>query len=549
MPPKERPTGISAGRVEGQRYTGRVKKYLADKGFGFIALPDDGADVFVHQSSLIGGIRSLAVDQTVNFLLTLRNDKETASEVKGESNQTQSHAPNSHKPRPGFQVGTIKWFNSQKAFGFIIPEDKLKDVFVHVDQIEGQRMLYEHDQVEFRLEVNESTGKRTALNVRVLSSSQARPQENNAHYDQPEARAVAPVKWFNEAKGFGFLNTPDKGDLYISHTHLSRVQGKLEPGDLLSYDVQRGHDGKNSAWAVNLERAPSRNHGYQNAPSHHSHQSAPYPSHSRGGSQGGPSHHYPQHDAPYPPQQHSSHHSRGPPEHAHSAPPSHGYYGGPPPPASHEYPPQPHYPQQHSYGPPPQSPGAPPPQGYSGYPPQSQPPPASSAPYSYPHHPYPPPPQQQQGPPPPHGQQPGLLGPPPTQPQGAAAYDPYRLSSSSGGGPPPEQPAAPHGSKRPAPSDYYAQPQHDYSNKAQRTQTSTYPSQDSGSAGAPYTPYPPAPAALLPVPPPYSSGPDSHYAPPAPQQPAPYSPYGAAPPPASYSQPSQSYQAQPQYPY
>ena len=47
--------------------------------------------------------------------------------------------------------GTVKWFNDQKGFGFITPEDGSKDCFVHHSaiQADGFRSLDEGDRVEF----------------------------------------------------------------------------------------------------------------------------------------------------------------------------------------------------------------------------------------------------------------------------------------------------------------------------------------------------------------------------------------------------------------
>lgn len=49
--------------------------------------------------------------------------------------------------------GTVKWFNDQKGFGFITPEDGGKDCFVHhtAIQAEGFRSLAEGDRVEFTI--------------------------------------------------------------------------------------------------------------------------------------------------------------------------------------------------------------------------------------------------------------------------------------------------------------------------------------------------------------------------------------------------------------
>ncbi len=49
------------------------------------------------------------------------------------------------------QVGTVKWFNSEKGFGFITPDSGAKDVFVHFSAITGAgyKSLQENQKVEF----------------------------------------------------------------------------------------------------------------------------------------------------------------------------------------------------------------------------------------------------------------------------------------------------------------------------------------------------------------------------------------------------------------
>lgn len=63
--------------------------------------------------------------------------------------------------------GTVKWFNGQKGYGFIQPDDGSKDVFVHITALEraGLRGLNEGQKVTFDLERGQQ-GKMSAVNLR-----------------------------------------------------------------------------------------------------------------------------------------------------------------------------------------------------------------------------------------------------------------------------------------------------------------------------------------------------------------------------------------------
>ena len=65
--------------------------------------------------------------------------------------------------------GTVKWFNSQKGFGFIEPESGNKDVFVHFSAVEraGMSALNEEQKVTFDIVADRRTGKSAAENLRV----------------------------------------------------------------------------------------------------------------------------------------------------------------------------------------------------------------------------------------------------------------------------------------------------------------------------------------------------------------------------------------------
>jgi len=61
-------------------------------------------------------------------------------------------------------TGTVKWYNSQKGFGFIQPDDGGKDAFVHVSALEraGMTDLREGQKISFELVADKRSGKMSA---------------------------------------------------------------------------------------------------------------------------------------------------------------------------------------------------------------------------------------------------------------------------------------------------------------------------------------------------------------------------------------------------
>jgi len=66
-------------------------------------------------------------------------------------------------------MGVVKWYNSQKGYGFIQPDDGGKDVFVHVSALEraGLRGLVEGQKVSFEIQTDRRTGKTSAGNRQI----------------------------------------------------------------------------------------------------------------------------------------------------------------------------------------------------------------------------------------------------------------------------------------------------------------------------------------------------------------------------------------------
>jgi cold shock protein len=67
-------------------------------------------------------------------------------------------------------TGTVKWFNSQKGFGFIQPEAGGPDVFVHISAVEraGLRGLNENQKVSYEIVADRRTGKSSADQLKAL---------------------------------------------------------------------------------------------------------------------------------------------------------------------------------------------------------------------------------------------------------------------------------------------------------------------------------------------------------------------------------------------
>ncbi len=65
-------------------------------------------------------------------------------------------------------TGTVKWFNEQKGYGFIQPDDGGKDVFVHISAVErsGLRSLTEGQKISYEVQADRRTGKESAVDLR-----------------------------------------------------------------------------------------------------------------------------------------------------------------------------------------------------------------------------------------------------------------------------------------------------------------------------------------------------------------------------------------------
>ena len=158
--------------------------------------------------------------------------------------------------------GTVKFFNGQKGFGFIVRDDGGEDVFVHISAVEqaGLTGLAEGQQLKFTLVDRGGKISATDLVIEgeplpVAERTDRAPAEQRGGPSRQLTgeRASGTVKFFNAMKGFGFIQRDDgQPDAFV---HISAVERagmvSLQEGDRLDFELEVDRRGKYAA--VNLE--------------------------------------------------------------------------------------------------------------------------------------------------------------------------------------------------------------------------------------------------------------------------------------------------------
>lgn len=148
----------------------------------------------------------------------------------------------------------VKWYNPEKGYGFLIPDDESADIFMHFSVLDaaGCRRVEEGD----RIVCDVGPGRRGRQVLRVLEVKFApREPRFSTAFLGPRGPAFDPetledvegeVKWFNPMKGFGFVYPDDGGRDIFLHASVLRAAGyeSLEPGVRVLIKVSSSERGR-----------------------------------------------------------------------------------------------------------------------------------------------------------------------------------------------------------------------------------------------------------------------------------------------------------------
>lgn len=151
----------------GPAIDGTVKWFNAEKGFGFVELSDGSGDVFLH-IAVLEAAGHAAVDPGAKLSVQVgvgQKGRQITAVLGVDASSAEPRAARPSSPRapagrgrpdPSTATtieGTVKFYNAQKGFGFVVCEDGEKDVFVHASVVEraGLRGLDEGQRLSMQV--------------------------------------------------------------------------------------------------------------------------------------------------------------------------------------------------------------------------------------------------------------------------------------------------------------------------------------------------------------------------------------------------------------
>lgn len=154
---------------------------------------------------------------------------------------------------PGVEVfeiaGSIKWFDASKGYGFIVPDNGLPDILLHVTVLRNGGFQTAYEGARLQCEVLKRPKGMQAFRILSMDESTAihpsqLPQRTHVIVTPESDWERAYVKWFNRVRGFGFLTRGEGTADIFCHMETMRRFGftELRPGQIVQ--VRWGYGSK-----------------------------------------------------------------------------------------------------------------------------------------------------------------------------------------------------------------------------------------------------------------------------------------------------------------
>jgi CspA family cold shock protein len=164
---------FSPPQGETMRLSGKIKWFNRSKGFGFI-LPDDGAgDVFLPLAVLErSGFGEAPDGASIAFDTSTASPRQPRGEGRFSPHDAMGGEPMGDGGATEALEGVVKWYDPARGFGFILPNDGSKDIFIHITALRRSGFENLEPGQPVRMMVSQGRRGREASSLELLGHSQ-----------------------------------------------------------------------------------------------------------------------------------------------------------------------------------------------------------------------------------------------------------------------------------------------------------------------------------------------------------------------------------------